>query len=302
MGLVEALLVIFTIILTGIICEKRKLFTQTQVEAFEIFLFKIAIPCYLFSSTLRYDLSSLIEPEYIFAYFTSFISIACLVTLFVRKENISNISLKILVSSYVNTAIYILPVITFLLDNPIVAIIGNLLQVLIIQPIFIIIFSLINHKEKSIIKRIILAISTPLVVMPILGLLCNYFAIMPPEFISLAIKNIGSGTSSIALFVFGLSLGSIKITKKDINKELLLVVIMKNIIHPLFAFYIGKYLFDLEGYWLISLVICGSAPPAFMVYVIAKQFDIKADLVKNSLAISSVVSLLSLIFIMLMLR
>ena len=302
MGLIETLLVIFTIILTGIICEKRKLFTHTQIDGFELFLFKIAIPCYLFSSTLHYDLASLIQLSYISAYLFLFFCMSVVVFVFYRRADISEVCLKILSSSYVNAAIYTLPVITLLLVNPISAIIGNLTQVIIIQPIFIAILSFIAHKEKSILKRIIAIFSTPLVIAPIIGLLFNYLHFMPPQFIDLALQSLGKGVSSIALFVFGLSLGSMKISREDLNKDLIFIVFMKCCIHPLLAFYIAKYLFDLEGYWLNSIVICASAPPAFMVYVIAKKFAVKPDLVKNSLAISSVVSLFSLIAIMLMLR
>lgn len=302
MSLIESLLVIFTIIFTGIICERRNMLNKTQIEGFELYLFKIAIPCYLFYSTSHYDLVSLIQLRYISAYLFLFFCMSIVVFLFCRKDNISEICLKILSSSYVNSAIYTLPIITLLLVNPISAIIGNLTQVIIIQPIFIAILSFIAHKEKSILKRIIAIVSTPLVIAPIIGLLFNYFHFMPPKFIDLALQSLGKGVSSIALFVFGLSLGSIKISKKDITKELLLVVMMKNFIHPLFAFYIGKNIFSLEEYWLTSLVICGSAPPAFMVYIIAKKFSVRPDLVKNSLAISSVLSLVSLTIIMLILR
>jgi len=75
---------------------------------------------------------------------------------------------------------------------------------------------------------------------------------------------------------------------------LLLIVFIKNIIHPLVAFFIGNYLFHLDAYWLCSLMIAASAPTAFVVYLIAKQFSTEVDLVKRVVAISSIISLISL--------
>ncbi|MDC0348931.1 hypothetical protein OAN21_00790, partial [Alphaproteobacteria bacterium] len=53
----------------------------------------------------------------------------------------------------------------------------------------------------------------------------------------------------------------------------------------------------LEGYWLNSLVIAASAPTAFLVYLISKQFSTEEELVKKTIALSSVVAMISLIVI-----
>lgn len=302
MSVIQSLLIIFTIISVGIACEKRKLLNQNQIEGFEVYLFKIAIPCYLFSSILKHDLKSLIQTQYIFSYLLSFFAITLIAFYYFKRDNASSIALKILASSYLNTAIYILPIITFLFGNPIAGVIGNLIQVLLVQPIFITILSFINNKEKPIITKLLSIISAPLVAMPIMGLLCNYLQFTPPGVITSVLQNFGNGASSIALFVFGLSLGTIKITRKDFSQDLLFIIATKNFIHPLLAFYIGKYLFALDSYWLNSLVICSSAPPAFIVYLIAKQFSTEQDLIKKIVAISSVASLISLVIIMLILR
>jgi malonate transporter len=297
MNFIQSLFIIFAIISIGIICQKRKLFDNNQVEGFEIFLFKIAMPCYLFSSTLNHDLKVLIHSQYIFSYLLSFLFIAVTVFSVYRKDNASSISLKVLASGYVNSAIYTVPILTYLLGNPVAGIIGNLLQVILIQPIFIAILSFMNHKKKSLLRKILTVISSPLVAMPILGLLCNYLEFSPPQVITIIIQNLGNSASSIALFTFGLSLASIKLAQENLNRNLLFMVGIKNFIHPFIAFYIGKYIFNLDGYWLNALVISASAPTAFIVYIIAKQFSIEQNTFKMSVAISSIVSLISLILV-----
>lgn len=64
--------------------------------------------------------------------------------------------------------------ITILLKDPTAGIIGNIIQVIIIQPIFIIICNIGNNKEKSLFRKISSALTTPLIIMPITGILLNY--------------------------------------------------------------------------------------------------------------------------------
>ena len=53
----------------------------------------------------------------------------------------------------------------------------------------------------------------------------------------------------------------------------------------------------LENYWFNSLVIAASAPTAFVVYLISKQFSTEEELVKKVVALSSVVATISLVLI-----
>jgi predicted permease len=138
--------------------------------------------------------------------------------------------------------------------------------------------------------------------MPSLGLLFNYFEFIPNTVITSSIQNLGIGASGFALFTFGLTLGSIKLRKEDFSTNMLVIVFIKNIIHPFISFFIGKYILHLEGYWLYSLVIATSAPTAFVVYLISKQFSIEAELVKKVVAITSILSLVSLVFIAIILE
>jgi malonate transporter len=295
-------MVIFVIIFVGIICQKRRMLNSEQIEGFEIFLFKIAMPCFLFTSTLQHDLAALLDTKYIIGYLLTFLIIAGIVSLCMYRANTASaLCIKILASGYVNTAIYALPIITFLLKDPRAGILGNLVQVIFIQSIFIILLNFMRHKETSTVKKLISIFSTPMIVMPVVGLFCNYWNISLPSIITEAVQNVGAGASSIALFTFGLTLGGIKIRKEIFNKDLLPIIIIKNIIHPLVAFCIGNYLLHLDSYWLSALVIATSAPTGFIVYFIAKQFYIETVLVKRVVAISSMSSLVSLVVITLIL-
>ena len=297
MTLFSPLITIFFVILVGVFCYKKEIFNKTQIDGFELLLFKIIMPSYLFAASYKNDLSTLLNTEYIAAYLLTFGILALIVTaLFIKNLSPIAVCMRILAASYVNAAIYTLPVITILLKDPTAAIIGNIIQVIIIQPIFIILLNTIKHKEKSLIKKIVSVITTPLIIMPIIAILLNYLKVALPIPVVDAISQIGSGASGLALFAFGLTLGATKITAQCLKFDLLSVVLIKSLVHPLVAIFIA-YLMKLESYWFNSLVIAASAPTAFVVYLISKQFSTEEELVKKVVALSSVVATISIVLI-----
>jgi malonate transporter len=297
MTLFSPLITIFFVILVGVFCYKKEIFNKTQIDGFELLLFKIIMPSYLFAASYKNDLSTLLNTQYIAAYLLTFGILALIVTvLFIKNLSPIAVCMRILAASYVNAAIYTLPVITILLKDPTAAIIGNIIQVIIIQPIFIILLNTIKHKEKSLIKKIVSVITTPLIIMPIIGILLNYLKVALPIPVVDAISQIGSGASGLALFAFGLTLGATKITAQCLKFDLLSVVLIKSLIHPFVAIVIA-YFMKLESYWFNSLVIAASAPTAFVVYLISKQFSTEEELIKKVVALSSVVATISLVLI-----
>jgi malonate transporter len=298
MNLLHSLAIIFTIISIGIFCGKKKLFSETHLEGFELFLFKVALPCYLFSAILNNDFQNLVNIPYVLCYLSCFLTVALIITLcFFRHHNPASICLKILAASYVNTAIYALPMMIFLLDDPKAAVLSNLVQVIIIQSSFLTVLSLLNHREQSLSKRLLKPLLTPLIVLPIIGMILCYCHITPHFIITTITQNLGDGVSSIALFIFGLTLSHIRFTKEDLNKTLCFLLFTKNILHPAIAFGFGKYLFHLDKYWLYAMVIAASSPTAFIVYIIAKQFSTNIRLTKMMVFMSSTIALIFLVCI-----
>ncbi len=295
MTLLLSLTTILIIISFGIICYKKELFNTNQIAGLELLLFKIIMPAYLFLTSYENNLHELINIKYITSYLSTFAIVTIIVmVIFIKRLSSIDICIRILASSYVNAAIYTLPVITILLKNSTAAIIGNMLQVIILQPIFIIFLS--SLKYKSLVEKILNVLKTPIIMMPIMGILLNYLQITLPSPMVGAISQLGHAASSLALFMFGLTLGATKITAQCLRFDLLSMVFIKNFIHPLVAIGIA-YLMKLEGYWFDSLVIAASAPSAFVVYLIAQKFSTDAELIKKVIALSSVISTISLVFI-----
>ncbi len=297
------LLVIFTIILVGVFCERKKIFSDEQGEGIQIFLYHVSMPCFLFAAIMQQDLPSLFNVQYVVNYLLAFVVVGLLVLwAFYKQQDKAKICMRIFAAGYVNAGIYVLPVTTFLLKDPIAAVLANLLQVLVIQTIFIVVLSFFKHREKSMISKIFIAFTTPIVLLPMIALVCNYYNINVHHVIVNVIESLGGGASNIALFAFGLMLGGFRITRKLVeNKDLLAVVAIKCFVHPLVSFCMAKYIFNLDGYWLYALLIASSGPTAFASYRVAASYNVEKSFVKDTIAMTSVTSLFSLVIIALLL-
>lgn len=297
MTLFPALMEIVFILVLGIVCSRRNLFSQNHRDGFEILLFKVVMPSYLFSVTYQDPMDELFHIPFITAYLLSFILLSALIAVvFFKEATPIQLCIRIFSGAYVNTAIYILPIITILLKDPTAAVIANILQATLIQPLFLIILNLLKHKERSMVTKITSVFTTPLILMPILGIAFNVLHVPLPSPLLSGLILLGSGTASLALFTFGLTLGATGISKECLRFDLVGLMIIKTLIHPLIALGIAFFL-KLESYWFQSLLIAASAPTAFVAYLIAKEFAVDEELVKKVVALTSLVATATLFLI-----
>ncbi len=293
-----SLIPIIGVISVGAIARNIEIFNEHHTKGFEIFLFKIGFPCYLFSVALTQDLDSIFNIRFIAGYIITFICAFSLAMLLHKNTPLKQQIALSLTSSYCNTSSYLTPVLLFLFNNVISGVIANLLQVIIIQSIVILIFTSLNNSKTSKLLTLCKVACTPFIIMPLCGLALNYFSLQniikyPYEIIN----TIGKSTAGMALFVFGLNCAPIKFHDNIQKLKVIKIITIKNFIHPLIAFCVGYFLLNLHGYWLQSLVIAASAPTAFLIYIISNQYNAQDDAIKIGVILSSVTSVITIVFI-----
>ncbi len=298
MNLLIQLLPAISVILFGIVARNMKIFNQEHIKGFEIFLFKIGMPCYLFSVTFNANLNEIVNIPFIIAYLVTFVLAFISATLLHGKSPLNQKLSLSLASSYSNTSLYLTPILFFLFNNAIAGVIANLTQVIIIQSAMILILTFLNHKKASKLKIILKIIFTPLILIPILGIVANYFNMQSYlKYPYQSIEIIGKSATGMALFVFGLNCTSVKFLNRLEKITALKIVLIKNFIHPLIALFVGYFIIKLDGYWLKSLVIAASSPTAFLVYLISNQYNANDEAIKPAIILSSILSMLTIIFI-----
>ncbi|MFM8454572.1 MAG: AEC family transporter [Gammaproteobacteria bacterium] len=292
------LIEILFIIGLGWYTGRKGWFNDQHLDGFEAFLFKISLPCLLFSATHQALIQDLIYWPFIANFCLSFLIVAVLIALvFAKRYPLPQILMKVLTGAYVNSAFYGLPVMKFILDDPRAAVTANLIQALFINSSFMIALSFLTEKgQNSLPKKLFGIVSSPIIVLPILGIIIAFFEIPTPKVITKISSNLGICAPALALFSFGLNLNALRLNFKVFkNWELSFIVACKNILHPVLAYGLGAYFFHLSEYWLKASVIMCIAPTAFIINIMAKRFQVDAAFVKSGVAITSFIAVFSLI-------
>lgn len=96
----KSAMTIFLVIVFGIFCCKQRLFDDKQIDGFELLLFKIIMPCYLFVSVYQSKLSNLMNFNYMISYLVTFMIMASIVAIvFFKNKSATETCIRILESA-----------------------------------------------------------------------------------------------------------------------------------------------------------------------------------------------------------
>ena len=301
MNSLYSLIPVLSIILLGYVTKRVKIFDDYHTKGFELFYFRIAFPCYLLSVVMSEKFENLLNFRFISAYLITF-AITFIIGFLVHLKNNSlkqKISLS-LASSYSNTTIFLTPILFFLFDDGIAGVVANLLQVIVIQSSAILALAFISH--RCTIKMFIKTFSTPVITIPIIGLLINYFGLQNNlKCINETVNIVAKSSSAIALFILGLHCTTVKFHSLEQKIKAFKTVVVKNFIHPIVALIVGYYIFKLDGYWLKSLIIAASSPTALIIYIISHHYKVDDDSIRVGIVVSCFTSIFTIILITLFL-
>ena len=125
-----------------------------------------------------------------------------------------------------------------------------------------------------------------------LGIFLNYSKIIQP----LVLMNILNTISNFALPCVLLSLG-FALAKFNLILSLqksVILTILKNIIHPLIAFMISKFVFQLDELLVITVTLAAALPSGSQTYYFAFRYNAQKELVSSNIVLSTFVSFFTL--------
>lgn len=302
MSIFELLIPIIFVIISGYLVSKYNLLHESSSTIFTRFAFIIAMPCQLFIDFSKTPINLILNIDYILSFSICTLVIGILIFIYSRyylKNTISESALNIMGAAQVNTAYFAIPIFTLIFNNatPVIPIL--LFQVLILTTIilFIIEYDINSERKKStiILNSLSIPFKNPIIIASALGFIFSLFTIKPPLFVENSLNLLGGISAPLVLFSLGQSLffDLKKINKSDVN-EVTVISIVKLFIFPLLAFFIGKYLFNLNNFWLSSLIIMAAMPAPKNMYIFANNFNLNTKKPSSIVAITTLVSLITL--------
>ncbi|MDR6179369.1 malonate transporter [Pseudomonas sp. SORGH_AS 211] len=161
-------------------------------------------------------------------------------------------------------------------------IVGNLIFTLVVIPLSLLLLS--GGGARQALGK---ALRQPLVILPLLGLLCALLGIRLPQLLVTATDEIGRAAGGVALFTLGLILSGIQ---PRLDRDIGLNVALKNLLQPLVMLGVGLAV-GLQGALLQQVFLLGVLPAATAAPTLAMAHGVYTEDAARSVLFSTLVAI-----------
>ena len=225
----------------------------------------------------------------------SFAATAAVYVLLARaawRHSTGDTVLGALSSAYVNAGNLGLPITVYVLGTASFIAPVLLMQLLVITPLaFAVLDTLSSGRRPSLFGTITQPLRNPITVGSFLGLLCSLAGWHVPAPIAAPVGLIAGMAVPGVCLAYGVSLrlGPRPVADGS-SAELAVVCVLKLLVQPLLAYVAARWLFDLHGVALLAATVVAALPTAQNVFVYATRYDRATTLARDSIFVTTVLS------------
>jgi predicted permease len=298
---------IFILLAIGYLVSHIGWMSKKSLKNLNGFIFRLLLPLMLFINIYNMDKAAVVSNEAIKTIAAIYLTLICIASIMAlilnRTTDLKNSQKGVIIQAWFrgNTIIYGLPVVLSIygqssLDKVNLVIISI---VPLINVLAVIVLQLYRGKSLNFLAMLLSIIKNPLIIGTALGFAFFYLNIKIPAIILKPITDLSKTATPMAFIVLG---GTLELSK--IGKNLNLIIfscIGRLIVTPLIALLV-LLAFGVEGVYLGTAVSCLAAPSAVGSFTMASEMDGDADLASLIVVISTVVSVVSIFFWVLVLK
>jgi malonate transporter len=257
-------------------------------------VFFVATPALLFQTLSRAPVDQILTSGLAVAAL-SFVGVAGIYVLIARtlwRRSTGDTVLGALSSGYVNAANLGLPITVYILGSATFVAPVLLLQLLVITPLaFAILDAVVAKRRPSPWVLLSQPLRNPITVGSFLGLLCSVAGWHVPALVAAPIALIAGMAVPGVLLAYGVSLrlGPRPIAGGSVM-ELAVVCTLKLLVQPVLAYVIARWLFDLDGRALLAATVVAALPTAQNIFVYATRYNRSTTLARDSIFVTTALS------------
>lgn len=210
----------------------------------------------------------------------------------VWRRSVGETTIGALASSYVNAGNLGIPVAAYALGSASYVAPTLLLQLLLMQPIALALLDAERGGRRLSIKDLVLRpFTNPLTLGSLAGLLLAITGWTLPRVLANPLDLVGSMAVPAMLIAYGIALRLGPGLGGGIPKgELALTTALKTFVQPLTACLLARYALGMEGHELLAVTVCSALPTAQNIFVHASRFDRATTLARDTILLTTSLS------------
>jgi malonate transporter and related proteins len=263
------------------------------------FAFAFAMPALLFLTLSRSQVSDLATPG--IAVFAASLLIVFAVGLllgrWVFRRRQADRTIGAMAGAYVNSANLGIPIAVHVLDDASFVIAAALFQTLFITPLILVLIDLdVRRGARDRWGRILrLPLRNPIIAASAAGVSVAAAGWRLPAELTAPVQMLGGAAVPAALFALGMSLDArAKRPDAEGRAERRVLVALKIAVQPLLAYALARWGFGLGGRELLAVVLCAGLPTAQNAFIFASEYRLNTDLARDTVLLSTLLSMGSL--------
>ncbi|MFG2377169.1 AEC family transporter [Streptomyces sp. NPDC048504] len=292
-GVLTGFAVIGVVIAVGYLIGLRGSLGEHGRDVLTKLAFNVASPALLFTTLARADLSVIFSSGLL----VTMLSTAAVAGLFVavgavRGWGVGRTTIGALSSSYVNSGNLGIPISVYVLGNASLVAPVMLFQLVVVSPLALTILDLSGAGEKGPLwLRLLTPLRNPVAVGSLAGVAVAASRVHVPGPVMEPLTLIGNMAVPAVLIGFGISLRGSKMPGRGEDRQpVLLSVALKVVGQPVIAWALAGAVFGIHGAALLDVVVTSALPAAQNLYTYASRYGVGEGLARDSILLSTVLS------------
>lgn len=297
--ILEAVLPLFALILAGWLAGRKRLLGPAATDSLNSFVVWMALPALLFQAMALISWEEIRQPGFIAASAIAMAVVFALCFLAGRKEGrrLADASIASLAAAYGNAGYMGIPLCIMVLGEASLpaVIIMTLLTACVLFAFSIVLVETDLQRAASLsatLRKVGLAVlRNPLVCAPIAGLAVSGLGWTLPQPVLQFTTLLGAAASPCALVTIGLFLsqGSTSQHRHTVWR----IVSLKLLVHPLLAFVLVTWVFDVPPMWASAAILLAALPVGTGPFMVAKLYNREPAVTSEATLLSTVLSVLT---------
>jgi len=264
------------------------------------FAFFVLSPALLFTVLAEADVAQLFSS---LLPVSAIASLSCMVVFavvarFIWRRAVAETTIGSLASGYTNANNIGLPIAAYVLGDPTFVVPVILWQLVIVAPIALTTLDVSTSGGISVGRVLSQPIRNPLIIGSVLGLLLSVTGITLPGPVMEPFHLVGAAAVPTLLLLFGMSLHGQQILQPGSGRrDILLAVVLKIVAMPMIAWVIGALVLGLSGLPLFAVVALAALPTAQNTFNYALRFERAVPVARDTVLITTVLSIPTLVVI-----